>query len=271
MKQLFQGKQGKWFLAAFGVVLVLGVYFWKKNSSGGSTAELTSYPTYQGNTSSGGSSTPSDGVSMSEVNNLVGSMSRDFGTALKDQQEQNRKMSEQFASSLANTQSSFSQMFSAAYSQNQQTKEQLTGLVGTIGGIESKIGGLESGMNQYKAEVNNKLLATATASMASSYQAPLIDHTDTHVYSSSETYTGNAAVQNTQPNYGYGGGDYSRMDEAGRRAMEANEQKLASDKQYVSSEQKRADQVIAERKKAGLDTREQEEYKDKLNKLQKVG
>lgn len=70
----------------------------------------------------------------------------------------------------------------------------------------------------------------------------------------------NAATSpGTSPATGYGGATYG-TNAATNRAIEANQQKIATDPAFRQSEIDRTLQVIAERKAQGLDTSEQEKY-----------
>lgn len=149
LKAMFQGKKGKWFLIAAGVVAVLGFIAMRRGSGGGS-AQLSEYPEYQGNTGGGSAE---GGVSEQEVADLVGGLSRDFGAAIKQQQDQNAKTVNDFNSALASTQNAFSQMFSSYGAQ--QTAQYDT----------------------FTRSVNDSLLSSAQEKVSGGYQSPIVDDT----------------------------------------------------------------------------------------------
>lgn len=75
----------------------------------------------------------------------------------------------------------------------------------------------------------------------------------------------------SKPNYGnylgVGGADYYKSDANTKRSIEENERKLKTDAGYRELEMEKARQVIKNRTKLGLDTKDQVEYMNHINDL----
>lgn len=84
----------------------------------------------------------------------------------------------------------------------------------------------------------------------------------------STSYYGANTNPGVNPTYGYGGQNYGQLDTAGRGAMVNDENRLRSDSGYLQSEWDRANNVLAARQGAGMDTKDQLDY---LQKLQGYG
>lgn len=88
-------------------------------------------------------------------------------------------------------------------------------------------------------------------------------------YSSSSSSSSSSSKSSngytSTPSTGYGGINYNTASESQKAAISANENRISTDSSYRQSEIARAQQVIANREAAGMDTSEQHEYLNHLN------
>ena len=242
LKKLFQGKKGKFFMVALGVVAILGLFMMKrKQTSTEGAATVASYPlavdpNSSGSGGSGSGGTSAGGVTADDVVGLLKSYSATVDQQLQKQQDQNNALYSAFSGALAGQQSGFNQQFS----------------------------GLQGNVEKLTQQVNAGLLKNAQTVSTTYYQQPTYDHEDHTVYNSYNPSSDNAAISTSSPQYGYGGADYNNTTADVRKSIEINEQKLATDRSFVESEKIRTEQVIANRQAAGQDISEQVAYREKL-------
>jgi hypothetical protein len=123
------------------------------------------------------------------------------------------------------------------------TNSQLQGVIDGIGVVATNILGLKSGSTGGTTSSAGSSSSSSSSGSSSS--------------GSSSSSSSSSSLPSTSGSLGNNG--------VGTDAQKkANADKLASDAAYVAAEKARTDAVIAARKAAGLDTSEQEKYKDKL-------
>lgn len=243
MKKLFQGKKGKFFIAAIAIVAILGFFAWRRKSAAAVTpvvADAVPNPTTDTTASTTGSagSPATPDINRADV---VG-MFADYNTVVQDaiskQTDQNKALAEAFNTSLAYQQSGFNQTFA----------------------------GIQSGLGDLTAKVNAGLLSNATDKLASATQTPTYSDTVTGHGGTNPTLPAVVVPSNVVPfaPLGNGGVDYNTASAVEKQKIQDNEARLKTDTSFVASERARTDQVIKNREAAGLDTSAQEAYKKKL-------
>lgn len=241
-KKLFQGKKGKFFIAAFAIVAILGFLAWRRSRSTVNTAVVDGYtPLATTATTSGGSaSAQTPDITRSDVVGMFSDYNTAVTDALKKQSDQNKSLSEAVNTSLAYQQSGFNSVFS--------------GLQGSLGELTSK--------------VNAGLLANANDKMQTATQSPTYSDSVTGYGGFNPPVPAVGVPSNVVPfpsiGLGKGGIDYNTASTADKKKIQDNEDRLQQDPGYRESERIRTDQVIKNRQAAGEDTTAQEAYKKKL-------
>lgn len=240
LKGLFKDpKKRNIMLIGITVVAVLALFALSRRQSGAADAGMVGYASYPESTGGSGGGNSSD----SDAAEAVSALSRDFAAAIKKQQEDAQKSADAY---------------------NQKLTDIQTGFYGALAGLRNDIYGtlsvFQNDLSGLHESVNAGLLARAQSSSSSYY-----------AYEAPEQYTPVSAstqkpATDTEKIFGVGGADYNKLDAAGKKQMEANEKRIQTDAGYRESEKARTLQVIKNREAAGLDTKAQIDYLNKLNK-----
>ena len=239
IKKLFQGKHGKWFLAAIGVVAIFALYQMKKNAAATTAAAPQNYDTgTAGSTATTGGS--SNGVQASDVVSLLKQYASTVDDQFAKQADQNALLTEanknlglSVNTSITNLQQQEYSMFTGITDKmtqaQQSTNDILGGLSSSIGQSNTAIAGLAGGLEQsniaisglahqqsgfadtfsglqgqisgISSQVNNQLLSKAQSIVASDPHPQQVEqHTSGGAINTiSYDYTDNTVYDNSNP------------------------------------------------------------------------
>lgn len=251
LKKLFQGKKGKFFIAAIIVVAILGFIAMRKKASTATTSVIDGYatnPTTPSTSTTGGSAgSATPDVTRADVVGLLSDYNTVVQDALKKQTDQNKSLSDSVNTALAYQQSGFNQTFA----------------------------GIQSGLGTLSSKVNEGLLANAQMKLQGASQLPTYDDSAYGGFNQpaaavgvTATSTAAAVKSNVVDLFGTGKGgiDYNAKTTTTeqKQAIQTNEARLQSDPAFRESEKVRAAGVIKNLKDQGKDTSTQESYLKKL-------